>query len=455
MTQTIENGGDTTDLNDLLDQLKVLRTEALQRADERLRRFADCFPDGQFSPSATNLAHYLALRQHDLRPLQERLARLGLSSLGRGEAHILDNLDSVIGLVTRLAGGSGADLPNSEIVLNMADGLRILAAHTEQLFGPSPAGRDVRIMVTLPGDAADDYALVAALVAAGMDCARINCAHDDEKAWSRMIDHVRRAVRETGQPCRILMDLAGPKIRTGPIAPGPSIRHIKVTYDVYGNVTSPALVWLTGTTATAPAISASSEDFPLRIPDDVYERVMPGDRLLFTDTRGKARHLLITMRDPDRGVLAQCNRGAYLQAGNAVTWQRRAHDGAYCHLKSFQFEPFPGASLPIRLFRNDRLLLTSDTTPGRPALHDDAGEVIAPAQISCTRPEIVRTLRSGQSVWIDDGKLGAVVETVSESGAMLRDQACSAARRDSARRQGLELSGNRPGTAVTQRQGSA
>ena len=29
--------------------------------------------------SATNLTHYLALRQVDLRPLQERLARLGLS----------------------------------------------------------------------------------------------------------------------------------------------------------------------------------------------------------------------------------------------------------------------------------------------------------------------------------------------------------------------------------------
>src|SRR5262245_42418208 len=35
----------------------------------------------RYRPSARNLLHYLALRQHDIRPLQERLAEFGLSSL--------------------------------------------------------------------------------------------------------------------------------------------------------------------------------------------------------------------------------------------------------------------------------------------------------------------------------------------------------------------------------------
>jgi pyruvate kinase len=34
-------------------------------------------------------------------------------------------------------------------------------------------------MVTLPTEAADDGDLITALVSAGMDAARINCAHDD------------------------------------------------------------------------------------------------------------------------------------------------------------------------------------------------------------------------------------------------------------------------------------
>jgi pyruvate kinase len=418
MARSLEGRSETADLADLLEQLKALRAESLQRADVRLQRFADCFTDGRFSPSATNLAHYLSLRQHDLRPLQERLAGLGLSSLGRGEAHILDNLDSVITLLSRLVGGSTTAAPDPEVMVSMTEGLRILESHTEQLFGPSPTGRSVRIMVTLPEAAARDYALVEALVATGMDCARINCAHDEEGAWTCMIDHVRRAVRATGHVCRVLMDIGGPKIRTGPIAPGPPIHHLKVEYDTYGQPLRPALVLLTSQAGAPP--SGLPADFQLRIPSEVYEHLAPGDRLLFIDNRGKTRHLLITTRESDRGTLAECSRGAYLRAGSSVAWQRRADDGAYCTVQSFPLEQFPGAPLPIRLFRDDGLLLTADSALGQPALRNELGAVIKPAEISCTHPDVVKALRCGQSVWIDDGKLGAVVESVSEQGAMLR-----------------------------------
>jgi pyruvate kinase len=55
-------------------------------------------------PSAKNLVHYLALRRHDLQPLQERLASFGLSSLGRSEAHIGANLDAVLRALCCMAG---------------------------------------------------------------------------------------------------------------------------------------------------------------------------------------------------------------------------------------------------------------------------------------------------------------------------------------------------------------
>jgi hypothetical protein len=45
--------------------------------------------------SARNLAHYLALRRHDIRPLQSQLALLGLSSLGRTESHALTAVQTV------------------------------------------------------------------------------------------------------------------------------------------------------------------------------------------------------------------------------------------------------------------------------------------------------------------------------------------------------------------------
>ena len=45
--------------------------------------------------SARNLLHYVALRRHDIRPLQEELLQRGLSSLGRCESHVLANVDAV------------------------------------------------------------------------------------------------------------------------------------------------------------------------------------------------------------------------------------------------------------------------------------------------------------------------------------------------------------------------
>ena len=69
-------------------------------------------------------------------------------------------------------------------------------------------------MVTLPGETASDAKLVERLVAAGMDCARINCAHDDAPAWRAMAEHIRRAEKRVGRGCKICFDLAGPKVRT-------------------------------------------------------------------------------------------------------------------------------------------------------------------------------------------------------------------------------------------------
>ena len=36
-----------------------------------------------------------------------------------------------------------------------------------------------------------------------------------------MIHNLQKAREETGRSCRILMDVAGPKLRTGPMSPGP------------------------------------------------------------------------------------------------------------------------------------------------------------------------------------------------------------------------------------------
>src|ERR1035441_2091116 len=58
----------------------------------------------EFEASANNLAAYLALRQQDLRPLQDSLMVLGLSSLGRIESRVLPALHAVRASLAAIAG---------------------------------------------------------------------------------------------------------------------------------------------------------------------------------------------------------------------------------------------------------------------------------------------------------------------------------------------------------------
>ncbi|AKG24274.1 pyruvate kinase [Calothrix sp. 336/3] len=180
----------------------------------------------EFLASALNLAEYLALRQHDLRSLQAALMPWGLSSLGRIEARVIPNLDAVIASLEVICGSKSAQHLNRPPIEFFFEGDRLLQKHTEELFGQSPSQRRVRIMVTLPTEAATDYEMVREIIQRGANCVRINCAHDTTEVWGRMIDNVRRAEQETGKSCKVMMDLAGLKIRTGQVLTPPDKKRV-------------------------------------------------------------------------------------------------------------------------------------------------------------------------------------------------------------------------------------
>lgn len=195
----------------LHDSLVGLRSEVADEAARLLDGWRHRIEREEFLPSARNLADYIALRHHDLRPLQTELMALGLSSLGRCEARVMPTLDAVIAALDSLSGDpSGSSGPGRDAYFA---GHELLRSQTDELLGPAPANRSVRIMVTLPSEAAEDLELVRELSAAGMDVARINCAHDDATAWAAMAENVRAAAEATGRPCRVCMDLCGPRSR--------------------------------------------------------------------------------------------------------------------------------------------------------------------------------------------------------------------------------------------------
>jgi pyruvate kinase len=201
----------------LLSTLQALRQTVESEGKATFDEWNPHIQRTAFIDSALNLAEYLALRRHDLRSLQAALMPWGLSSLGRIEGRVMPNLDAVIATLEVICGSKSNRHFQRPPVEFFFEGDRLLQQHTEELFGESSPHRRVRIMVTLGTDAATDYELVRSFIQRGANCMRINCAHDTPEIWQGAIDNIRRAERETGTPCKIMMDLGGPKIRTGAV----------------------------------------------------------------------------------------------------------------------------------------------------------------------------------------------------------------------------------------------
>ncbi len=99
--------------------------------------------------------------------------------------------------------------------------------------------RRAKIVCTL-GPATSSPGQIRALVAAGMDIARLNLSHGEYSVHEQIYTSVREASDESGHAVGILVDLQGPKIRTGRFANGPVTlakgdRFTITTEDVLGD----------------------------------------------------------------------------------------------------------------------------------------------------------------------------------------------------------------------------
>ncbi|MFA7440528.1 MAG: pyruvate kinase [Sphingomonadaceae bacterium] len=204
------------DISDLQREVEQLRDAVDISGRQIASRWEGWIAQPDFTSSAENFARYLSFRTHDIRQLQRRLMERGLSSLGRAEGRVMPTLDAVRDVLRILDGGETPLPPPSP---DFFAGEELIAARTRTLFGECSHESGVHLMVTLPSEAADDASFMVRLAELGVEAVRINCAHDDEQIWGRMIDHVGEATEKTGRRMRVMMDLAGPKIRTGDIRP--------------------------------------------------------------------------------------------------------------------------------------------------------------------------------------------------------------------------------------------
>lgn len=399
-----------TALEGALHRLEAVRRELAQR-ERSLEPMLAALPDAA-RPSARNLVHYLGLRAHDLGPVQRVLAEHGLSSLGHAESHVLANLDAVLRALRALTGRGGAGEGDDEVpAVTYEEGERLRRERADALFGPAPEGRPVRIMATMPPAAAADYGLVRALLAGGMDVMRINCAHDAPEAWRGMLENLRSARTELGRRCAVLMDLPGPRVRTGPMKPGPRVVKIRPHRDDLGRVLRPARVWLTA--AEAPVPPPGPADAALPLPASFLACLLAGDRLRFRDARDARRRIRVAER-VDGGVWATLRKTAYVTTGTRLR-VRGTGGGATAAVGLL-----PNAARRIALRPGAFLDLTRDPVPGSAAATDGDGEIVRPAHISCTPPEALARVRPGARVWFDDGRIGGVAASVDEQAVRVR-----------------------------------
>ncbi|MGB5628443.1 MAG: pyruvate kinase [Woeseiaceae bacterium] len=391
----------SANIEQLGEQLRAIHDRAIALEAKYAAELGEVHPTCR--EGARNLVHYLALRESDTNALSRDLRRLGLSSLDHAERNVLGSIGAVEQALSRLCSNTYAD------TAKLAEALRTqnptADEHRRAILGPSPEGRDVSIMVTLPIEAADNQALVAEMLAAGMNVARINTARDDAVAWEAMIANVRFAAADAGVECRIIMDLAGPKLRTGELKPGPRVIHIRPKRDPLGRVIAPRRVRL----IPDDVLQRGTKVAVVPVDPEFIEYAQEGDEVRFRDTRGKKRRMRVAEKD-DKGIVLESFKGAYIATGSKLTLVRQETGEKL----DYRVGELPAVEQPLLLHVGDTLIVHRANMPGEPAKEDADGVILEPAHIACQQPEVFEYLSPGETVSLNDGKISGVIRNASE-----------------------------------------
>jgi len=410
MTSTAKKRKPADAIGDLIGQMESLRATIGKRSEQARKALLVLPPDRQ--ASGQNLLDYLALRRENLRPLQDKLARLGLSSLGRAEPHVMAAVNAVIHNLHLLNGQAGVTaLP--DIIGSFDASADLLEQNTNALFGDPPARRRAHIMVTMPVEAADDYLLVHQLLNSGMNCMRINCAHDYPEIWSRMIETLRNAEQSTGRSCRVLMDLAGPKLRLGEMESNPAVIKIRPRRKANGKLVRPARIWLTPAKTVFSEMPAADATFALD--PDWLEGLAVGRKIRFCDVRGSNRTWTVREVRED-GCWAEGKKTAYVVNGTVLKQTDTRGDVS----AETAITGMPPEDSVCLIRKDDILFISAQVEPGKPAFHDSNGELLNPGKVSLAIPEVYRDVRVGEPVFFDDGRIGGIIEKRSADQLQVR-----------------------------------
>ncbi|KIM09025.1 MAG: hypothetical protein KU38_09320 [Sulfurovum sp. FS08-3] len=383
-------------LERLLEELLKLKNEILLQRDEE-----------QTHLWQNNLSDYVNLRNFNLTAIQEELTSIGLSSLGRSQTCVMSSIHQNIKILEQLL-GKPSSLDEHDY-LDFKSAKKILK-HNAKIFGTSDGEHyKTKVMVTLPSEAAQSNELIKDLIAQDVSVLRINTAHDDLGAWIKMALFIKEQNQKQNKDTKIYVDLAGPKNRTGefeknftPFKIGS--KKVEVEVEILPQSHQGALTQENSNTKNndASATLVVEDDFYLRCRDKWHT-------IKIMDNQKQKLHVFVLHKDKKR-LTIRPNKKISI---DAYTTLYSPKEKRLSQLHNLRYE-----ESAVCLFQNDEIILT----PHKQIAQKDfvyESKTYA-AIVECSNKEIFEYIKLEDSIFIDDGKIGAIVTQKLPIGVVLK-----------------------------------
>jgi len=334
---------------------------------------------------ARNLIHYTGLKRQDITSLQPGLLALGLNPLDHPESNVLGTIDAVLGALTPIAEPLPAFNPS---------GVTFEAHSTTDT---------AIVMATLPPEAAHNYQVSLHLLDAGMNIARILSSRDDQHAWEKMIHNLRRASADSKKKCLIMLDLDS-TIRIGEFRHHNPAIKIEPERNEKGQVVRNAVVRF-----VLPGHQPKPGIPEIPIEKVNYHLLKNNDSIYLRDSAERSRRMQITDVKKDY-IEAETDKTIYLDSGIRIMFLRKSEIIDHANIGKL-----PSVEMQLTVFKGDELIITPPGSLGQPAIRNDKGQILQPASISCTCPELFTSVNPGERIFFNNGKLEGMIRKVKES----------------------------------------
>ncbi|WP_158589638.1 MULTISPECIES: pyruvate kinase [Clostridia] len=272
--------------------------------------------------------------------------------------------------------------------------------HTNQNLSPE-------IMVTLDISLISAPTVIREFLLNGMTIARINCAYGDQNDWLNLIKTVRQVERDLAcsginlPKCKIYMDLAGPKIRVGPIQKITYPFKIKIKKDRFGR---PLHVKKGLLQHSKIPDDERTESYDFILPIHVDKGELPcriGEPLQFLDAQQKKRSFKI-VGIKKYGYVVIIEETSYVLEGSKIT---HSPSKKKCFVGELE-----KSVADIYVKKGDQLKI--NLLPGSQGIPASTNQQ---AEIAISHPTVFSNVTYGDNIYIDDGKIHGIVTEIYET----------------------------------------